>query len=450
MTIATPVPTSGERRMTHTWRRFLTGLILFLAAGTLIGWFYGRADWGLMAAALLALAWQVRHLLKFEQALRTHNFDYLHFGEGVWSQIFSRFSHLRQRNRKHKRSYQRLLKEVRDMTNALPDGGVVLNASDEIILCNVAAQELAGFDLRQDRGQRVDNILREPKFINYLRSGDYATAIEVPSPIRDGTWLSCRLVPYGANQRLLLLRDITERKRLTTMRREFVANASHELRSPLTVISGYLDTLAEDPEVPENWRKPLCQMRAQATRMNRIVADLLDLSRLETSAGVDADQQIDVPTLLNSAANIYAEDESTAAIVVHAESRDQLRGSAAEIDSVVRNLLSNAVRHTPPEGFIHMTWRSGPEGAELIVADSGEGIAEEYVPRITERFFRIDQGRSRGDGGVGLGLAIVKHVLSRHGAELEIQSTPGKGSSFICRFPPERAVSEVAPIAQNR
>jgi two-component system, OmpR family, phosphate regulon sensor histidine kinase PhoR len=436
--------------MTHTWRRFLTGLSFFLAAGTLIGWFYGRADWGLMAAALLALAWQVRHLLKFEQALRTHNFDYFRFGEGIWSQIFSRFSHMRQRNRKHKRSYQRLLKEVRDMTNALPDGGVVLNASDEIILCNVAAQELAGFDMRQDRGQRVDNILREPKFVNYLRSGDCATAVEVPSPIRDGTWLSCRLVPYGANQRLLLLRDITERKRLTTMRREFVANASHELRSPLTVISGYLDTLAEDPEVPENWRKPLRHMHEQAIRMNRIVADLLDLSRLETSEGVDVDQQIDVPALLTSAANIYAEDASTAAIIVDPESRCLLRGSAAEIESVVRNLLSNAVRHTPPEGSIRMTWRSAAEGAELIVSDNGEGIAQEFIPRITERFFRIDQGRSRGDGGVGLGLAIVKHVLARHGAELEIQSAPGQGSSFICRFPPDRVLSDVsAPVAQS-
>ncbi|MEX2123577.1 MAG: phosphate regulon sensor histidine kinase PhoR [Woeseia sp.] len=425
----------------HTWRRFLTGLFLLLAGGSGLGWLYGHAVWGFTAACVLALAWHVRHLLRFEQALRTRDFDYFRFGEGIWQQIFSHFSRLRQRNRRHKRQYVDLVKEVRNMTNALPDGGIVLNSSNEIVLCNLAAQELAGFDPNQDRGQRVDNILRAPKFNKYLKSNDYSTAIEIPSPIREGAWLHCKIVAYGADQRLLLIRDVTERKRLTTMRREFVANASHELRSPLTVISGYLDTLADDPEVPQHWQKPLRQMRDQAFRMNRMLADLLELSRLEAAGSVTGNQHVDVIELLQASASMYADTPSNPKIVVHAESRQPLLGSIAEIESVIRNLLSNAVRHTPPEGSIHMTWRSGPEGAELIVADSGEGIAEEFIPRITERFFRIDQGRSREDGGVGLGLAIVKHALGRHDAELEIESTLGEGSRFICRFPPERVVT---------
>ena len=415
------------------------GLSLLLAGGLMLGWLYGHTLLGFTAACVVALVWQVQNTLRFEQAARTRNFSHFQFGEGIWPQIYSHFSHLRQRNRLHKRNYQQLLKEVREMTNALPDGGIVLNDASEIVLCNAAARELAGFDEHEDRGQRVDNLLRAPKFIKYLKSGDYGTAVEIPSPIREGAWLLCKIVAYGADQRLLLIRDVTERRRLTTMRREFIANASHELRSPLTVISGYLDTLADDPDIPQHWHKPLGQMREQAGRMSRIIADLLELSRLE-GAGLTGEQHVDVSALLDSAANLYADLRSNPEIVVQAESQEKLLGSAAELESVIRNLLSNAVRHTPPDGSIQLTWRTGPEGGELIVADNGEGIAEENIPRITERFFRIDQGRSRDDGGVGLGLSIVKHVLIRHDAELAIESKPGEGSRFICRFPPARII----------
>jgi two-component system phosphate regulon sensor histidine kinase PhoR len=191
------------------------------------------------------------------------------------------------------------------------------------------------------------------------------------------------------------------------MRREFVANASHELRSPLTVISGYLDTLAEDPDVPQAWRGPVAQMRSQATRMNNIVAELLELSRLEAAVGERLDQRVDVVALLASTRKAYAGTAKGPTLTVNCESRAQIVGRLAEIESVVTNLLSNAMRHTPPEGKVTLTWRNSPEGAELIVADTGEGIAEEHIPRLTERFFRVDSGRSRDDGGIGLGLAIV-------------------------------------------
>jgi two-component system phosphate regulon sensor histidine kinase PhoR len=270
--------------MPESWRRLLAGTLLLLGGGTLIGWYYGHADWGLLAAALCGLAWHIRQLLVFEKAMRVGDFELFRYGDGIWSQIFARFSFLKQRSRKHKRRYRQLLREVRESTNAMPDGGVVLNSDFEIILCNKAAQELLNLKQRQDRGQRIDNMLRDPQFIQYLKSGVPAEGVEIASPAQAGNWLLCRVVPYGGDQQLLLIRDITERKRLATMRREFVANASHELRSPLTVISGYLDTLADDPEVPQAWRSPVAQMRAQAARMNSIVAELLELSSLEASA----------------------------------------------------------------------------------------------------------------------------------------------------------------------
>ena len=434
----------------RVWRRLISGLLIFLAAGLLIGWFYDRPETGLLVAALAALAWQVRQILIFERAVRTKDFRSLGHGEGIWSQIASRFSFLNQRSKRHKKRYRRLLKEFRKSANALPDGGIILNEDFEILLCNSAAERLGGFRPRQDRGHRVDNILRAPAFSKYLQSRSFKGAVEIPSPIREGDWLSCRIVPFGAHQRLLLIRDITERRRLSTMRREFVANASHELRSPLTVISGYLETLASDAGAPEAWRKPLDQMQAQVSRMNRIVAELLELSRLESAGPASEQETVNVPGLLAAARKSVAGQDGIAKIIVDAQSKAQLHGSSAELESVIDNLLSNAVRHTPAEGTITLRWTVAEDGAELSVIDTGRGIEREFIPRLTERFFRVDAGRDRNGGGVGLGLAIVKHVLERHGASLSIESAPGKGSIFTCHFPAERLVTtEAASISGN-
>jgi two-component system phosphate regulon sensor histidine kinase PhoR len=257
--------------------------------------------------------------------------------------------------------------------------------------------------------------------------------------VDDGSWLNCRVVPYGGDQKLLLLRDVTERVRLSKMRRDFVANASHELRSPLTVISGYLDALADDEQLPEHWARPLGQMRDQAERMKQILGEMLELSRLESGGPASAEEAVDVAALLTRIGHDY-ERPGCATISVNIESSADLLGVRDEIESVVVNLLSNALRHTPDDGEVSLFWRSGADGAELIVSDTGEGIDADDLPRLTERFFRVDRGRSRSDGGVGLGLAIVKHVLVRHDAELVVESTLGSGSSFTCHFPPQRVV----------
>lgn len=426
--------------MTASARKFVVGLLLFLGAGLAVGWLYQKPLAGLAVAALLALFWQVRQLLTFERALQTRNFDDFRVGEGIWQQIFSRFQFEQERAIRRKSNYRMLLKEIRKSTDAMPDGAVILDANNEIVSCNRAAKTLAGLKRKKDRGQRIDNILRDPKVTKLVNEGHFDRTVEIASPLRDGDWLNCRVVPYGAEQKLLLIRDVTERIRLSKMRRDFVANASHELRSPLTVINGYLDALADDDLMPESWEKPVGQMRGQAQRMSHMLNDLLELSRLESAGTADTEESIDVAALLDTVRNDFRRPAGSARIIVNAESSAELLGVRAEIESIAVNLLSNALRYTPPEGEVTMTWRSDPDGARLTVTDTGIGIDADAIPRLTERFFRVDRGRSRDEGGVGLGLAIVKHVLARHDADLEISSVPNEGSEFTCRFPPERVV----------
>lgn len=426
--------------MSEAARKFLIAVLLFLAAGAAIGWLYDRPGLGLMVAALLALLWQVRQLLSFDRALRTGNFADFRQGEGIWEQIFSRFQYENEKASRRKQAYRQLLREVRKSTNAMPDGAVILNNENEIIACNRAAKRLAGLKRKKDRGQRVDNILRDPELTRLLQADDHSLTVEMASPVDNGKWLNCRVVPYGADQKLLLLRDVTERMRLSRMRRDFVANASHELRSPLTVIAGYLDSLAEDQEMPDNWAKPVEQMQAQARRMRHILGELLELSRLESAGKADAAEPVKVARLLEDARDAFEGHADIANVVIDADPVAQLQGVAAEIETVIVNLLSNAVRFTPTDGEITLTWRVDADGADLVVADTGEGIAARHLPRLTERFFRVDKGRSRENGGTGLGLAIVKHVLARYDAELTISSEPGDGSVFRCHFPADRVV----------
>jgi two-component system phosphate regulon sensor histidine kinase PhoR len=425
--------------MPESWRKLLFGLAFLLAAGAGIGWMYGRPELGLLIAAFLGLGWQLRQLLTFERALRTGDFDAFRYGEGIWEQIFSRFSFEHERGERRKASYRQLLKEIRKSTSAMPDGAVIIDTNHEIVACNKACKELAGLKRKKDRGQRIDNIIRDPELTELLNAQDQRHSIEIASPVKNGHWLNCRIVPYGVDQKLLFLRDVTDRMRLTRMRRDFVANASHELRSPLTVISGYLDAIADDPEMSPEWAGPIEQMRAQARRMTQIVSELLELSSLEGGGRATRDEVVDVAGLIASVKKSYL-GQDVADIVVETVSNAQIRGDSTQIESVISNLVSNAVRHTPANGSITLSWHSGPDGADLVCSDTGEGIDQEHIPRLTERFFRVDRGRSRDDGGIGLGLAIVKHILNRHGAELSVSSERGKGTRFCCHFPPRRVV----------
>lgn len=422
-------------------RKLIASQVSILVGGAFVGWLYDNPERGLLIAALLLLAWHLRQLLTFEQAVRDKDFERFRYGDGIWSQLYSRYAYARGQSSRYKKSYRAIVKEVRKSANALPDGGIVLNNAFEIILCNKVAQTLVGFKRKRDRGQRVDNILRDPAFAAYLSADSFKEGVEIRSPAKEGDWLHCRLVPYGTDQYLLIIRDVTSQRRFAVSRREFVANASHELRSPLTVIGGYLDTLASDDEIPSHWQRPVKQMQSQAARMNKLIGDLLELSRLESGGTAKMDEIVDVCELLKSASETVSDLGVVPNIQINCQSQRKLLGNTVEIESIIANLLTNAIRHTAPDGQITLSWiDAGSDAAAMSVTDTGVGIAAENISRLTERFFRADEGRSRENGGVGLGLAIVKHVLARHDAELEIESELDVGSTFTCMFSADRVL----------
>lgn len=425
--------------MPSLWTWALVRLAAMLAAGALIGALYGQAILGTLIAALFLIAWHGVQLYRLERWLSAGRRPEIPDRPGVWPVVLAKIDFLKARAKRRRKRYRRLLKELRASTEAFPDGGVVLNAEREILAYNQAAQELLGLRRKRDRRQRIENLLRHPDFVAYLDEPGEQPAVEIPSPLGGERWLSCRLIPYGADQTLLLVRDITQGIKLARMRRDFVANASHELRSPLTVITGYLDGLASDRELPAHWQQPVATMHEQAGRMRRLIEDLLQLSKLESGRPVARDRVVDVKAVLAAARKeALAAREHPQSIELEIASEAGILGEETEIQSVVSNLVSNAVRYTPVQGRIVIRWSVDEAGGHLAVEDTGIGIAEDELTRVTERFYRTDRGRARQQGGTGLGLAIVKHALRRHDGRLEILSRLGHGSTFVCHFPQSR------------
>ncbi|MEM7611737.1 MAG: phosphate regulon sensor histidine kinase PhoR [Pseudomonadota bacterium] len=429
--------------MPSIWGRVLGSIAVTLAIGGIVGAYFGSMLIGLLVAMSIVLALHLYRLISLEATLSARKRVRVPDGDGIWARVLAGIRYQQQRVRRHKGRHRRLMKEVRQSTNALPDGVVALTDDNEIQRFNAAAQLMLGLKRRRDRGQRIDNLLRHPDFVNYLGSGDYEVPVILPSPRREDGWLSARLVPYSQESRLLILRDVTERTRLSRMRSDFVANASHELRTPLTVISGYLDAMETDADdALRAWQKPLREMTQQALRMRAMLDELLALSKLEASAAASNDKPVDIGMIIRETKALY--DNDTRSIEAKIETVAQVLGEYTELTSVVSNLISNAVRYSPEDSQIRVSWRQVESGAELCVEDDGDGISPEDVPRLTERFFRVNRGRGRDSGGVGLGLAIVKHALARHGAYLKIDSELGHGSQFRCLFPEERIVAPEA------
>jgi two-component system phosphate regulon sensor histidine kinase PhoR len=319
---------------------------------------------------------------------------------------------------------------------------VLLDSLWEIIWFNDAAARLLGLRPGQDLRRRIGNLIRHPDFVGYLKHGNFDEPLEIPAPTSGGLRVAIRIVPYGSDQRLLMARDVTHLHRLEEIRRDFVANASHELRSPLTVVSGYLDAMRADSRIEADWGVPLAEMGHQIQRMAAIIKDLLELSRLETETREASFAPVDVPGMLQRVRReALALGYGPREITVEADSA-WLFGAEAELFSAFSNLVFNAMRYTPDSGRVRIVWQREADGARLTVNDTGVGIAPEHIPRLTERFYRVDKSRNRDSGGTGLGLAIVKHVLQRHGASLSIESEPGKGSAFSCFFPAERVIRE--------
>ena len=425
-------------------------LALAAAAGLVVGALGGHALAGLAMALAAMLALQWLRLLRLLRWLRRNATDGAPEWSGVWGETATLMLRQLRRKQFHKSRLLQLLRQLRQSTAALPDGVVLLDPRAEIVWFNRAAARLLGLHALTDHGLRVDNLVRYPEFVSYLRGGRYDGAVQVRALSQAESWLSLQLVPFGAGQLLLLARDVTSQARLEAMRKDFVANASHELRSPLTVISGYLETLAADDTLDPALAGPLTEMRRQAQRMNGIVEDLLSLSRLEAAEREAAAEPIDVAAIVAQLRkDVLARPLHPQQVTTAVESQARLLGDPVQIQSAFYNLADNAAKYTPAGGSIHIRWRTDGDGGHFSVRDTGIGIPAEHIPRLTERFYRVDAGRSRATGGSGLGLAIVKHVLQRHGATLEIRSGEGEGSEFICHFPAAR-VTEVAQIPEAK
>jgi two-component system, OmpR family, phosphate regulon sensor histidine kinase PhoR len=422
--------------MAAMWTFALARLAGILLAGLCLGLVFGPIWAWLLGAACLYLAWQLLNLYRLDRWLRLRSqLDPPNIG-GIWGDIIGQVVRLHRRKQFHKQRLVQLFRELRRSTAALPDGVIILSSQSEIVWFNRQAARLLGLRRPVDIGLRIDNLIRSPEFVHYLHGDDFALPLIIRPPVQLDLYLALQLVPYGAGQSLLLARDVTRQMRLEAMRKDFVANASHELRTPLTVISGYLDTLADDPSIDAAWAGPIRDMRAQARRMNAIITDLLELSRLESTDGEAPREPIDVPRMLERLhRDALAKSDRPRQVLLELESSDGLYGASHEIESAFTNVLVNALKYTLPEGTVRMRWRTDEEGAYFSVIDTGIGIPAEHIPRLTERFYRVDAGRSRGEGGSGLGLAIVKHALQRHGGWLDVESTEGKGSTFTCHFP---------------
>jgi len=421
------------------WWSLLGRLVALMAIGLLIGWVFGYPFRGAALVLALMLAWQLTRLHALVRWLRTNQIETAPDLPGPWGEAVALVVRLFRRKQFHKLRLQRLLRELRDSTAAMPDGVVVLNPQAEIVWFNRTAARLLKLQGRGDIGLRIENLVRQPEFVRYLRSRDFASSVTMRATVGVEQYLSVQVVPYGAGQLLMLVRDVTGQARLEAMRKDFVANASHELRSPLTVISGYLETLAQDSAVDPALSGPLQEMRRQAQRMNAVVNDLLELSRLEASEQTVGGEVIDVAALAAQLKqDVLARPSHPVEVQVSIGSRAQLFGEEPQIHSAFSNLVDNAAKYTPASGSIAIRWWTDATGGHFAVTDSGIGIAPEHLPRLTERFYRVDAGRSRDTGGSGLGLAIVKHVLQRHGGSLSIDSEEGRGSTFTCHFPPQR------------
>jgi len=396
---------------------------------------------------LALVAYHVRHLSRLARWLADPVPGRVPEGSGTWDDVLSALHKYERAAARRENLLEDALTRFRRAAQALPDGVVMLDGESRIEWCNNAAAAQLGLDPRADVGQAIANLLRAPAFIDYLAARDQTAPVRVQI---GNAIFALQLVPYGESQKLLLSRDVTQAERLETMRRDFVANVSHELRTPLTVLVGFLETIRELKLDPQRTRDYLGMMQEQAARMHRIIEDLLTLSVLESAPPPTAERVSTRPLLERLRADAQALSAGRHRISLQGTPAFDLLGSESELSSAFGNLVSNAIRYTPQNGEVRILWRDSAEGSSFTVEDTGIGIAPEHLPRLTERFYRVDRSRSRETGGTGLGLAIVKHAIARHQAHLDVESKPGQGSRFTIRFPAKRTVPAEPDLVHTR
>ena len=428
--------------------RVLFVLGIALAVGIALGHVFLFCAVGL----LLVILWYFKSLAGLLNFVRYDAEDNLPELPGIVDELIRGFEQVRNDYRRRELKLADIITRYEETTAALPDAVVVTSEAGGIEWANKKAVLYLGIKWPQDRGQRLVNLIRSPELLHYLEHQDEAApgVLELASPKDQDLVVEIRAIRYGNSYMLLVARDITEFQRVNRVRKDFIANASHELRTPLTVIAGYLESFQEDRECPQDWLPKIAQMREQAGRMQRLIEDLLELSRLESAKKSEQEQQVHVAGMLET---IIREAQTLSGDARHVFIRELdpdlfLQGSQHDLYNAFSNLVFNAVQYTPARGRITIRWYQDPGGAHLAVEDTGEGIEEKHIHRITERFYRVDKGRSRSRGGTGLGLAIVKHVLTRHKGRLHISSSPGRGSTFRCDFPPASCIMHSAQNQQ--
>ncbi len=437
------------------------GIALAVGVGGVFGWAVRTwldapgfgAFFGAGAAAALVVAgdaWRGYRLIRW---LRTSHESPVPGGSGWWGELGHRIERELRLCEQGRLLERDRLTQFLSAIEASPNGVMLLDAGDQIEWCSAVSADHFGLDPQRDRRQRVTNLVRSPAFVQHLQEGRFAQAVQLQVPgMRGAGLLSVLIRPYGDGMKLVLSNDITERERNEAMRRDFVANVSHEIRTPLTVLAGFIETLTNLPLTAAENRRVLQLMTQQAQRMQTLVNDLLILAQLEGSPRPLADRWVAVaPLLAQVEADALALSAGRHRIAFEAGAPAEIAGAQGELLSGITNLVSNAVRYTPADGRIDVAWRLLTDGSgELSVTDTGPGIAREHLPRLTERFSRVDGSRSRDTGGTGLGLSIVKHVVQRHGGELDIQSELGRGSTFRLVFPASRVrLAATEPVGET-
>lgn len=422
-----------------SWKRLCFELILCCIPALILGALFGYLPWFLLAAVTGLLVWHFWNLLRLSWWLWVDRSMTPPPGSGSWEPLLYGLHQMQMRNKKRRRELGSLIKRFRSGAESLPDAVVLTTEEGAMFWCNGLAQQLLGLRWPDDNGQNILNLLRYPEFAQYLKKRDFTRPHNLV--LNNGRHLEIRVMPYSDKQWLMVARDVTQMHQLEGARRNFFANVSHELRTPLTVLQGYLEMMQEQTLEGAPREKALQTMREQTQRMEGLVKQLLTLSRIEAAPTLALNETIDVPMMLRMLereAQTLSQQQHQ--ITFEVDNSLKVRGSNDELRSAISNLVYNAVNHTPAGTHITVRWQHAPTGAEFSVEDDGPGIGPEHIPRLTERFYRVDKARSRQTGGSGLGLAIVKHAINHHDSRLDIVSTPGKSTRFSFVIP-ERLIA---------
>jgi two-component system phosphate regulon sensor histidine kinase PhoR len=445
----------GERRVMHKRiRGHLYSLLWAMIGLVVLGLLIGELASVLAIGLLSYMAWTVWQAIKLHRWLYSIREDQaIPESHGLWGDLFDGLYQIQYQNRLTQENLRSMINRVQLSTNALKEAVVMTNSEGEMDWWNESASKLLGFKRESDRGQLITNLLRDPSFKRYFESKNYNEPLEVRSPLNKSITLQVHITLFGEDDRLVFAQDITRVQRLEQMRRDFVSNVSHDMRTPLTVIRGYIETFQDSDDTPKKWRRALNSMQQQTLRMEGLISDLLLLAKYETEGLADKTTSIDIAPILQEVyrdAKTYSADRKHDISLKFETSQPCFfTGDAKQLYSAFSNLVFNAVKYTPAGGHIDMSWWLDEDGAHFAVRDTGDGFDSVHIPHLTERFYRTDPSRDNASGGSGLGLAIVKHVLINHNAELEIHSEVGIGSEFICHFPTAMLLSNAAANEQS-